>query len=72
MQNIIPSVYAAQGYDMLLFFGRQIARNSFPVKNSSGAQADDYLLSGFDYAKGNENQVVPIVKFEDGRFTKIN
>ncbi|OIN59609.1 ABC transporter substrate-binding protein [Arsenicibacter rosenii] len=72
MQNIIPSVYAAQGYDMLLFFGRQIARNSFPVKNSSLAQADDYLLSGFDYAKGNENQVVPIVRYEDGRFTKIN
>lgn len=73
-RHIIPSVFAAQGYDMLLFFGRQLYRTGLPVKNQSTMRSDgdDYLLSGFDYSQGNENQLVPIVKFEGGRFTKIN
>lgn len=73
-QHIIPSVFAAQGYDMLLFFCRQLARNGFPVKNPLNlrSEGEDYLLSGFNYTQGNENQIVPIVKFDDGKFIKIN
>lgn len=73
-QNTIPSIFVSQGYDMMLFFGRQLAKNGtqFRNRNSLRSDTDDYLLSGFDYTQSNDNQLAPIVKFEDGRFVKIN
>jgi tetratricopeptide (TPR) repeat protein len=74
MRNTIPSVFASQGYDMMLFFGRQLAKNGTTFRNRSSLRSDtdDYLLSGFDYTQSNENQIVPIVKYDGGRFMKIN
>jgi ABC-type branched-subunit amino acid transport system substrate-binding protein len=73
-ENIIPSVFARQGYDMLLFFGRQLAKNGINPQNRAllRSDTDDYTLSGFDYTKSNENQLVPIVKYDGGRFVKVN
>ncbi len=74
-RNTIPSVFAHEGYDLMLFFGRQMAKNGVPFRNRANLRtdpADDYLLSGFDYSQANDNQIVPIVKYEGGRFTKIN
>ena len=74
-RNTIPSVYAHEGYDMMLFFGRQMAKNGIPFRSRTTLRTDvddDYLLSGFDYSQTNENQVVPIVKFDGDRFIKIN
>jgi ABC-type branched-subunit amino acid transport system substrate-binding protein len=71
--HIIPSVYAAQGYDSLLFFARQLTRAAgAPVRNVRSADTDDYVLAGFDYSQSNDNQRVPIVKFEGGRFKLVN
>ena len=74
-RNTIPSVFALEGYDMMLFFGRQMAKHGIPFRNRTTLRtdpSDDYLLSGFDYSETNENQVVPIVKYEGKRFIKIN
>jgi tetratricopeptide (TPR) repeat protein len=73
-RNTIPSVFAGQGYDMMLFFGRQLAKNTLFSGGRINLQtdADDYILSGFDYTQSNDNQVVPIVKYDNGRFLKIN
>ena len=73
-RHTIPSVFASEGYDMMLFFGRQLARNGLQPGNHASLRSDtdDYILSGFDYTQSNENQVVPIVKYEDGRLVKIN
>ena len=73
-RHTIPSVFASQGYDMMLFFGRQLAKNGFQPGSrvTLRSDSDDYLLSGFDYTQSNENQLVPIVKYEDGRLVKIN
>lgn len=73
-ENIIPSVFARQGYDMLLFFGRQLAKNGITPGNRPALKSDtdDYVLSGFDYTKSNENQTVPIVKYDGGRFVRVN
>lgn len=73
-RNTIPSVFASEGYDLMLFFGRQLAKNGTQLRNRAGLRSDtdDYLLSGFDYTQSNENQIVPIVKYEGGRFVKIN
>ncbi|MGV3560629.1 ABC transporter substrate-binding protein [Larkinella arboricola] len=70
-RNLIPSTYAYQGYDMLLFFGRALARTRGELTNRSQLRAepeDGYLLSGYDYTVSNENQVVPIIKFDGTRF----
>ncbi|GAB3544567.1 amino acid ABC transporter substrate-binding protein [Spirosoma fluminis] len=74
IRNTIPSVFASQGYDMMLFFGRQLAKNGPGLRNRTSLRSDtdDYLLSGFDYTQNNENQIVPIVKYDGGRFVKIN
>ena len=69
-RNMIPSVYAMAGYDLMLFYGRMLQRYKDRLKAGLSLKKyeDDYLLSGFDYTKTNENQVVPIVKFEDYHF----
>lgn len=75
MRNTIPSVFAHEGYDMMLFFGRQLAKNGttqFRNRATLRSDTDDYVLSGFDYTQTNENQVVPIVRYENGAFVKIN
>ncbi|MEZ0539617.1 ABC transporter substrate-binding protein [Fibrella arboris] len=72
-RNIIPSTFAAQGYDMLLFFGRQLARGNMKVKPLLRTEeSDEYVLSGFDYTRSNDNQLVPIIKFDGSRFVKVN
>lgn len=73
-RNIIPSVFAGQGYDLMLFFGRSLAKNAFqpPARTSLKSDSDDYVLSGFDYTQSNDNQIVPIIKYDDGRFVKAN
>jgi hypothetical protein len=72
-RNGIPSTFTAQGYDMLLFFGRHLAKGT--IQNRAALRTDeseDYVLSGFDYTKSNDNRVVPIIKFDGARFVKIN
>ncbi len=73
-RNIIPSVFAGQGYDLMLFFGRSLAKNAFQPSGRTSLQSDsdDYVLSGFDYTQSNDNQIVPIIKYDDGRFVKAN
>ena len=72
-RNIIPSTFAAQGYDMLLFFGRQLAKGNFRSKSLLKTnESEDYVLSGFDYTRSNDNRVVPIIRFDGERFVKVN
>ena len=71
---ILPSVFVAQGYDLMLFFGRQLAKGSLKNRNSLVTSPDDgdYVLSGFDYTQSNDNRIVPIVKFDGARFQRVN
>ena len=70
---ILPSVFVAQGYDLMLFFGRQLAKGSLKNRaNLVTSPDDDYVLSGFDYTQSNDNKIVPIIKFDGARFQKIN
>ena len=72
-RNIIPSVYAMAGYDLMLFYGRMLQRYKERLRAGLAARKyeDDYLLSGFDYTKTNENQVVPIVRLEGQYFVPV-
>lgn len=73
-QNFIPSYYSYLGYDMLLFYARMLHTGKNRLRNSLNAieYTQGYTLDGFDYTNGsNENQIVPIVKYQDGKFVEI-
>ncbi|MFN8348518.1 MAG: ABC transporter substrate-binding protein [Spirosomataceae bacterium] len=73
-RNTVPSVYALQGYDALLFFGRMLHkyRNQLRTGLDAKAYTDDYLLSGFNYQHSGDNQVVPIIQMDDMRWVRAN
>lgn len=73
-RNTVPSIYALQGYDTLLFFGRMLHKYRNQIRNGLDAKpyADDYLLSGFNYQKSSDNQVVPIVQIDDMKWVRVN
>ena len=72
-RNMVPSVYAMQGYDVMLFFGRMIYKYKAQLRVGMDAQVyeDDYLLSGFNYQKSNDNQAISILKVEDLRLVLV-
>lgn len=68
-RNILASYYTIKGYDMMLFWGRQISKNKSNFKQmlSIKANNDGYLLNGFDYSNNsNENSALTITAFENG------
>lgn len=73
-QNIAPSYYGYWGYDMLLFYGRMLksGKNKFRGNLDSIEYTQGYTLDGFDYTnRSNENKIVPIIKYQDGRFIEV-
>jgi len=73
-QNIAPSYYSYWGYDMLIFYARMLNAGKNQLRNSLNAieYTQGYTLDGFDYTNGsNENQIVPIIKYQDGRFIEV-
>ena len=73
-QNIAPSYYSYWGYDMLIFYARMLNAGKNQLRNSLNAieYSQGYTLDGFDYTNGsNENQIVPIIKYQDGRFIEV-
>lgn len=73
-QNIAPSYYGYLGYDMLLFYGRMLksGKNRFRNNLDSIEYTQGYTLDGFDYTnRSNENKIVPIIKYQDGRFIEV-
>ncbi|WP_188768529.1 ABC transporter substrate-binding protein [Emticicia aquatilis] len=73
-QNIAPSYYSYWGYDMLIFYARMLNAGKNQLRNSLNAieYTQGYTLDGFDYTNGsNENQIVPIIKYQDGKFIEV-
>ena len=72
--NISPSYYGYWGYDMLLFYGRMLKSGKNRLRNSLDAieYTQGYTLDGFDYTnRANENKIVPIIKYQDGKFIEV-
>ena len=73
-QYIIPSYFAYWGHDMLLFYARMLNNGKSQLRSSLNAieYTQGYTLDGFDYTNGsNENQIVPIIKYQDGKFVEV-
>lgn len=68
-----PSYYSCVGHDILLYFSKMLkdGKEIFKLNMEAGAYTDDYLLGGFDYShRKNENEIVPIVKYNGSIFTE--
>jgi ABC-type branched-subunit amino acid transport system substrate-binding protein len=73
--NTFPSVYSYQGYDQLLFFGRMLHKYKDRLNNGLEIRRydqDDFLLSGFDYTKGRENQIPPVLRYNGSKWEPVN
>jgi hypothetical protein len=72
--NIIPSIYAAQGYDLVLYYGRLINKYKDKMRDGLNAKSSikDSLTAGYDFVMSNENQIVPILRFDGNRFQQVN
>ncbi len=84
--NTLPSETACRGYDMMLYFGRQLQTNgrNFPLK--FGFTDDSGIYSKFQFSGVNssvggqagfginhyENKYVHILRFENFEFYKVN
>lgn len=72
--STFPSVYSYQGYDQLTFFARMLSK--YKDRLPSGLQSrkygsEEYLLSGFDYTKSNENQITPILRYSGSKWVPV-
>lgn len=69
--GIIPSYYSFHGYDLALFWGRILGRNGSNIRkglDSRDSYKDIYNLSGFNYIKSQDNQVLPVTTFQNYKF----
>jgi hypothetical protein len=69
--GIIPSYYAFHGYDLALFWGRILGRNGNNIRkglDSRDSYKDSYTLSGYNYIKSQDNQVLPVTTFQNYKF----
>ncbi len=59
---------------MLLFYARMLnnGKNQLRTVLNAIEYTQGYTLDGFDYTNGsNENQIVPIIKYQDGKFIEV-
>jgi hypothetical protein len=74
-RNIIPSYFSYLGYDYLLFYARLLSKGKENLRKelNSIQFSQGFTLTGFDYTNGaKDNQFVPIVRYQDGRFVKVS
>jgi tetratricopeptide (TPR) repeat protein len=69
----VPSNVSQLGYEMMLFFGNQLKTNGvyFQDALNEGGLLPGYLFQGFHYQDGRDNQVVPFIRFTEGKLTLI-
>lgn len=70
----IPSNYSYIGYDMMLFFGKQLQEGGTLFQNHlrESGMYPGYLFKGYNYQEGNDNAYIPIVQFKDGVLQQVN
>lgn len=70
----IPNKYTYVGYDLMMYIGYMLDRYGiyFQEFYSNKESINSVLYAGYDYFNANDNQVVPIVKYEDGRLRLVD
>jgi ABC-type branched-subunit amino acid transport system substrate-binding protein len=65
--HAMPSEYAYQGYDLMMYFGNLLKKHGTIFQNSLDKEpfTKGQLCAGFDYAGKQDNQCVPVVQFRN-------
>lgn len=73
-RNIVPSIFSYQGYDMMLFFGKLLGEHGTFFHQALHQQPPvrGKILSGYNYQGSNDNQYIPLIKFQNARLVLIN
>jgi Periplasmic binding protein len=68
-----PSGYANIGYDLMLFLGNQLKKNGVYFQEGLGKAGiiPGNLTEGYNYQFGRSNELIPFVKFEQGKMKVI-
>ncbi|MCE7064664.1 ABC transporter substrate-binding protein [Dyadobacter sp. CY326] len=73
--STFPSVYSYQGYDQLMYFARMMYKYKDRLRDgmqSARLGEEEYLLSGFNFTKSNENQITPVLKYNGSKWTPVD
>ncbi len=74
LTNMVPSVYAYQGYDLLMHFGRALHTYGPTFQNDlrNAGYQPGITLHGYNYSNASDNQYVPIVRIVDSQLQVVN
>lgn len=66
--NVVPSKYAYAGYDALYYIGQMLQEYGtyFQEFYTDDKPVKSLLFAGYNYFEAQDNQIVPIIRFEDG------
>ncbi len=66
--NAVPSKYAHAGYDAMYYIGQMLREYGtyFQEFYTNPKPVKSLLFGGYNYFEAQDNQVVPIIRFEDG------
>ena len=69
-----PSGFAGLGYELLLFLGNQLKKNGvyFQDALSKAGTLPGYLSEGFNYQAGRSNELIPFVRFDQGKLKVVD
>jgi hypothetical protein len=69
-----PSLYARMGYEFMLFTGNQLHKNGayFQEGMNKEKYIPGYLTQGFNYEFSRDNQLIPFIRFREGRAVLID
>jgi len=72
--NIYPSTFAYQGYDLMLLFGKamNLYGNNFKDSLQKAGFIPGKIFPGYDYSDSGSNKFVPITKFQQHELTLTN
>ncbi|MGB3777207.1 MAG: ABC transporter substrate-binding protein [Tunicatimonas sp.] len=70
--NAVPSKYAYAGYDAMYYIGQMLQEYGtyFQEFYTNAKPVKSLLFAGYNYFEAQDNQVVPIIRFEDGVLRK--
>jgi ABC-type branched-subunit amino acid transport system substrate-binding protein len=72
--NMVPSVYAYQGYDLMMHFGRALHTYGPNFQNDlkQAGYQQGATLGGYNYNNASDNQYVPIVRVLENQLRIVN
>ncbi|MEO9475211.1 MAG: tetratricopeptide repeat protein [Cyclobacteriaceae bacterium] len=70
----MPSKYHLQGYELVMQFGSLMGQHGVYFQNGirSGQYLKGEVFQGMKFGSANDNQVVPVVKFENAELEIVN